>query len=138
MKQDLIKQLYTKYPDMFRISKDHEGFIRPAKVVCDDGWYDIVDQLCWTISHYIDYKNNYTNEPVSPVVFSLIREKIGGLRIYWAGGDLYVRGVIDMACNISTKICEISGRPGDLYAKNGWYKSVAHDMYEELGFQKDE
>jgi hypothetical protein len=96
---------------------------------CSIGWYDILSSLCWMISQHEenivwntefkqktepDYKSDYV-----PVKFDQIKEKFGGLRVYYSGGDGYVGGLVGMASAMSYKICEICGERGKPN-KGGW------------------
>jgi hypothetical protein len=58
-----------------------------------------------------------------PVKFDQVKEKYGGLRVYFSGGDDYVEGLVSMAEAISYKICEICGNKGEPN-KNGWISTL--------------
>ena len=107
---------------------------------CSDGWYDIIDTLCKCIENHIDNINrsieftkkwnNNVDDPeyewtafvprkkrkvpkqVQPVIAIQVKEKFGGLRFYYSGGDDYIRGLVDMAESMSYKTCEVCGSPG--------------------------
>lgn len=123
MNSDLDKKLCEKYPKIF-INRNANmtttamcwGF------ECGDGWYDLIDSLCFTIQNHIDnqFKNN---KPITQVVADQVKEKFGELRFYYSGGDDYIDGVIDLAENMSIRICEICGNIGNLKSNNGWYKT---------------
>lgn len=61
--------------------------------------------------------------PVEPVVATQIKEKFGGLRFYYTGGDSYIRGLVDFAESISYTTCETCGNPGTLKTEGWWYVS---------------
>jgi hypothetical protein len=122
--------LYEKYPDMFsnRHKSPRESCMSWG-CECSIGWYDILSSLCWMISQHEenivwntefkqktepDYKSDYV-----PVKFDQIKEKFGGLRVYYSGGDGYVGGLVGMASAMSYKICEICGERGKPN-KGGW------------------
>jgi hypothetical protein len=122
--------LYEKYPDMFsnRHKSPRESCMSWG-CECSIGWYDILSSLCWMISQHEenivwntefkqktepDYKSDYV-----PVKFDQIKEKFGGLRVYYSGGDGYVGGLVGMASAMSYKICEACGERGSPN-KGGW------------------
>jgi hypothetical protein len=47
-----------------------------------------------------------------------VKEKFGGLRFYYSGGDDEVRGMVDLAERMSCKTCELCGSPGSGRAKD--------------------
>lgn len=132
-KQKKWKDLYDKYPDMF-VNK-HKSPMESCMsfgIECDLGWYDILSSLCWliqqhenNISSHIKYleKNNpeklKEEQEYFSVRFDQIKEKFGGLRVYFSGGDEYVEGLVDMAESFSYKICEFCGERGNPN-KEGW------------------
>jgi triacylglycerol esterase/lipase EstA (alpha/beta hydrolase family) len=110
MKEELEIELVKKYPDIFRF---HGG---DPKKTCmawgcehDDGWYDLIDNLCEYITSVcrgdmvVKYREDYvkTDEekkfeqesglknahiPVPQPRFLQVKEKFAGLRIYF---DMY-------------------------------------------------
>ena len=58
-----------------------------------------------------------------PVKFDQVKEKYGGLRLYFSGGDSYIEGIIDMAEEYSYKICEVCGNKGKPN-KEGWITTL--------------
>jgi hypothetical protein len=122
--------LYEKYPDMF--SNRHKSPMESCMswgCECSLGWYDILSSLCWMISQHEEnivwqteyeqksdpeYKSNYV-----PFKFDQVKEKFGGLRVYYSGGDSYISGLVGMASTMSYKICEICGERGQPN-KGGW------------------
>lgn len=107
---NLQDELYNKYPKL--LNKE----IWCDNINCGDGWYNIIDQVCARIDHYLKYKQDVQVE------FVQIKEKFGMLRMYFIGGDQYVHGVVDFAENISGVICEVCGKPG-IKIYNGWIKT---------------
>jgi hypothetical protein len=131
MKQELDKQLCAKYPKIF--ANRHADMTTTAMCwgfECGDGWYNILDKLCGNIQSHIDWsvKNNVWDlekdsknvRPIVPqVVAAQVKEKFGGLRFYYDGGDDYIRGLSSMAESMSTVTCEECGAPGKQRGK-GW------------------
>lgn len=127
MKPELSQKLFEEYPNQFKNLKYIE---------CGDGWYEIISTACWKIKKHEDnkrWRKEYLekNEPErlddEPEYFSVkfdqIKEKYGGLRLYYSGGDDYVDGVLSMAEAMSYKICEVCGnkrQPNE----NGWISTL--------------
>lgn len=109
----LDNKLVTKYPKIFPdtyITTDDKGNeISFAYIEVNDGWYDIIDQLCNDIQVYVD------STGVEQVIFIEVKYKYG-LSIFHTGGD---RNTFNMICEAGLKArmtCEMCGRSG--YAKN--------------------
>ncbi len=132
--------LYNEYPDIF--SNRHKSPMESCMSWgCEIGmgWYDILSSLCWMISQHeenIAWQKEYKEKQDAqiqkdfgitieedneyfPVKFDQVKEKFGGLRIYYSGGDSYVGGLVGMASTMSYKICEICGERGQPN-KGGW------------------
>lgn len=124
MNKILNESIVEKYPKFFpvpenpRTLKDKVFHFR-----CGDGWSDLIDNCCKTIQHYL--KNN-KQPPV--FYFTQIKEKFGGLRMYYDGGDRFIQGIIQFTESQSYRICEETGKPGELYAKTtGWLQTLCHE-----------
>lgn len=131
MNEQLQNKLYEKYPEFFenkklgkQLSPMHYG------IVCDDGWYTIIESVCYRIkkfqeSNKVDFK------------FDQIKEKLGGLRLYYTGGDYkdYIAGVIRLAEDLSYKTCEVTGNFGELCKKGNWFKTLSPEKMTELGYE---
>ena len=126
--------LYEKYPDMFqnRYKTPQESCLSFG-VEAGKGWYDILSSLCFMIKQHEDnniwqteYKQKtdatYTSD-YYPVKFDQIKEKFGGLRVYFTGGDSYIEGLVSMAESFSYKICEVCGERGSPN-KGGWISTL--------------
>jgi hypothetical protein len=107
MSPELMDKLILKYPEQFKNLKYLE---------CDDGWYEILSRLCYIVNNRLDYKNR-TNEPLEHFVWSQVKEKFGGLRVYCYGADDFIRGAIEMAESMSYITCEVTGEKGKLRYK---------------------
>jgi hypothetical protein len=130
MNDELQNKLYEKYPQLF-VNKDKTPM---QSCMCfgietGEGWYEILSSLCWMIKQYEDsiiwqtewnqktnpeYKSDYF-----PVKFDQIKEKYGGLRVYFSGGNQYIEGLVSMAEAMSYKICDVCGNKGEAN-KQGW------------------
>jgi hypothetical protein len=136
-KYDKFEQrLKEKYPVMF--SQPYGG------ICVGEGWWPILEALCGQIHAYVEWKNNtrkhYMEKPnpykeeipeeVPQVVIAQIKEKFGGLRFYYDGGDDYVRGLVTMAELWASRTCEDCGAVATKQTK-GWIKTVCDVHYEE-------
>lgn len=108
------QRMSEKYPKMF--AQPYGGF------AVDKGWWPIIESLCSNIQHYLNWKNK-ESEIVPQVVVAQIKEKFGGLRFYYDGGDDRVRGMVSMAESWADKSCETCGSPGTSGGK-GWIKTL--------------
>lgn len=133
MNEVLDKQLVEKYPKIFR---DRHGDMQQTLMCwgfeCGDGWYNILDNLCGNIQSYIDWKNRsakagYENfEPVEQVVAVQVKEKFGGLRFYYDGGDDHIVGMVRMAEAWAASTCEVCGNPGKA-RMGGWIQTLCDE-----------
>lgn len=134
------KTLYEKYPYLFQ-NKDKTPMesCMSFGIECGLGWYDLISSVCYMINQHEEniesqtrwrqkeepeYKNDYF-----PVKFDQVKEKFGGLRIYFSGGDDYVEGLVSMAEAISYKTCEVCGNKGSPN-KGGWISTLC-DLHRE-------
>jgi len=108
------KSLTEKYPAMF--SEPYGG------IAVGKGWWPILQALCSNIQHYLNWKNK-ESEVVSQVVVAQIKEKFGGLRFYYDGGDDCIQGMVSMAESWADKSCETCGAPGTSGGR-GWIKTL--------------
>ena len=116
-----VKHLETTYPLMF--AGQYGG------IECAAGWWPIITSLCAGIQHHIDWKNRQS-EVVPQVTVTQIKEKFGGLRFYYDGGDEYVSGLVTMAAAWASHACEECGSQGVL-RHGGWLKTLC-DTHHNL------
>lgn len=129
------EDLYQKYPEMFcNVGKSPRESCMAFGVECGIGWYSIISSVCAEIDQHeknIQNKMKYEKTTIeyNPVSFDQIKEKFGGLRIYYSGGDDYVRGVVGMAETLSYLTCEVCGNKGQA-TKGGWIRVVCEEHNE--------
>jgi hypothetical protein len=147
MNEILERDLYLKYPKIFRMEtsgSDQDNF---CSLDVSDGWYDLISELCSCIQHHIDWKNcegkyeshkkHRTSEEleksrVPQVVATQVKEKFAGLRFYYTGGDDEISGMITLAESFSARICETCGSPGRKSGP-GWIRTLCKKHAEEEG-----
>jgi hypothetical protein len=113
------KQMEERFPKMFL--NPYGGFAVGA------GWYPILEKLCANIQHHIDWKEKQGN-PVPQVVVEQIKEKFGGLRFYYQGGDEQIHGMVRMAESWADIACEDCGGIGTRRS-GGWIRTLC-DLHE--------
>lgn len=152
MNKELDEKLCAKYPLIFRDRNgDMRETCMCWGFEHGDGWYNIIDLMCHRIQSHIDWSyeqikwaerwNRNVNdpdyewtafvkreerpvpEPVEQVVAIQVKEKFGGLRFYYNGGDDYIRGVVDMVEEMSYRTCEVCGAPADIANDGGWHRA---------------
>lgn len=134
MRQELDEQLCAKYPKIFaNRNADMTTTAMCWGFECGDGWYNILNQLCSNIQSHIDWHNRETVK-IPQVVASQVKEKFGGLRFYYDGGDDYVSGLASMAESMSVVTCEECGAPGQQRGR-GWIYTAC-DAHTKDGDRK--
>ena len=111
-----IERLQTDYPAMF--ANPYGG------VTVGPGWWPIIKSLCRQIQHHIDWKNEQhekygRGEGCPQVTVAQIKEKFGGLRFYYSGGDDYIEAMVELAEYLSDVTCDVCGAPGEKRG-GGW------------------
>ena len=143
MDAELQNQLYEKYSDLF----SNRNKSRMESCMCwgcevGNGWYELLSSVCWRIFQHEknieDTKRILADQPEKiraeleyfPVKFDQIKEKYGGLRIYFTGGDDYVDGIVSMAEEYSYNVCEVCGNSGKPN-KGGWITTLCESCREK-------
>jgi len=137
MSPELDVKLVEKYPLIF---KDRHASMQTTAMCwgfeCSDGWYNIINALCFQIQSHIDWRNSQReallknnpynvkiNDEVPQVVAVQVKEKFGTLRFYVDGGDDTTDGMIRMAEAMSAVTCEVCGSPGECRG-GGWIRTL--------------
>ena len=118
---EFAKRMEEKYPAMF--AEPYGGFAVGA------GWWPIIELLCANIQSYIDWKNK-ESKVVSQVVVAQIKEKFGGLRFYYDGGDEHISGMVCIAEAWASHSCEECGNVGTSRS-GGWIKTLCDEHEAE-------
>jgi hypothetical protein len=98
-----------------------------------EGWWPILESLCANIQGHIDHANTQfekygRGQLVEQVVVEQVKEKFGGLRFYYTGGDEQIYGMVRMAEAWADASCEECGAPGKS-RNGGWIKTLC-DRHE--------
>ena len=137
-----VKRMEETYPKMF--SEPYGGFC------IGEGWWPIIEALCKQIQSHTDWtnsrhallkKDNQYNlkipKKVKQVTIHQIKEKFGGLRFYYQGGDDQIYGMVRMAESWAARTCEECGNPGQIRS-GGWMKNLCdkHEKERQEIYQK--
>jgi hypothetical protein len=134
MNSELQDKLISKYPHQFK-GLDY--------IECDDGWYDLLDKLCYLVQNELSRRISL-KEPLEYFCWIQIKEKFGGLRAYAGGSNDYIHGLIAMAESMSYSICEYTGEKGKLRKQKkdevtgkiipAWMKTFSDKEAERQGY----
>jgi hypothetical protein len=113
------KRMEETYPKMF--STKYGGFAVGA------GWYPILETLCANIQSHIDWRVKQ-GQDIAQVEVNQIKEKFGGLRFYYSGGDDEISGMVRMAEAWADIACEECGAAGRRRS-GGWIRTLC-DQHE--------
>lgn len=121
---EFAKRMEERFPKMF--SQPYGGFC------VDAGWWPIIESLCANIQSRIDFynKNRETRPVIEQVVVGQIKEKFGGLRFYYDGGDDGIQGMVRMAEAWADHTCETCGNAGKSRS-GGWIKTLCDEHAAE-------
>jgi hypothetical protein len=112
--ETFAKSMESKYPKMFQ--GRYGGFAVGA------GWYPILETLCANIQSHIDWRVKQ-GQDIAQVEVNQIKEKFGGLRFYYSGGDDEISGMVRMAEAWADIACEECGAAGKRRS-GGWIRTL--------------
>lgn len=126
MRDELEKKMVEKFPKIFRdVGKSPQESCMAFGCECDDGWFDLLNELCTEIQSYLDKKKG-----CKQVVAAQVKEKFGGLRFYYDGGDEQTEKFVMKAEQESEKICEMCGNKGEI-GGDYWLKCLCEKCRKE-------
>jgi hypothetical protein len=117
--EKFAKHMEERFPKM--LGGRYGGFAVGA------GWYPILETLCTNIQSHIDWRVKQGKD-CPQVVVEQIKEKFGGLRFYYQGGDEEISGMVRMAEAFADSLCEECGTPGKR-RNGGWIRTLC-DVHE--------
>ena len=146
----LDEYLCKKYPKIFRDRNASMTVTCMCWGFPGDGWFFLIEGLCGSIQRHIDNHNEWVeeygkelwekekrgelnddisiSEPklIPQVVATQVKEKFGGLRFYYGGGDEQIEGMVSLAESLSYRICEECGVMTELVNPNagGWIQTT--------------
>ena len=117
--EKFAKRMEETYPKMF--ANKYGGF------AVGEGWWPILEALCANIQQHIDWRVKQGKD-CPQVVVEQIKEKFGGLRFYYQGGDDEISGMVRMAEAWADVACEECGAAGKR-RNGGWIRTLC-DKHE--------
>jgi hypothetical protein len=117
--ESFAKKMEETYPKMF--ATPYGGF------AVGKGWYPILEILCANIQSHIDWRVKQ-GQDIAQVEVNQIKEKFGGLRFYYSGGDDEISGMVRMAEAWAYIACEECGAAGKRRS-GGWIRTLC-DQHE--------
>ena len=150
MNEKLQNDLVKAYPKIFKdVGGDPMVTCMADGIQCNDGWYDLLDTLCHTMQRWCDAENTrYITETDKyefvvegdpeyvQVVASQVKEKLGELRFYVDGGDATTQGIIQMAENMSSRICELCGSSAKTSRDSGWLHTTCDACNKRIRLER--
>lgn len=98
--------LCERDPEIF--ADRHNSESRMARgFECGDGWFNLIERLCYRIQIEVDQ-----GDRAQPVA-AQVKEKLGGLRIYWCDADKGLRTLTHWVTDLSLVACELCGALGE-------------------------
>lgn len=151
MKSKLQKKLIEKYRQFFTTEREmytgekptaeeiHEllnqkEIVLPIQfgIECGDGWCMLLDNLMGSIESHLNPNNSWPRKERIPLQIDQIKEKFGGLRFYYTGGDDRVEGMVSLAERLSYSICEHCGSTKNVtQIKGGWITTLCEDCMKK-------
>lgn len=97
---------------------------------CGNGWTGIIDPLIEKITQLGGVVNQ-------------VKEKFGGLRVYFDQGDSLASEAdwdafedqLELAQLEAERTCEMCGKPGRMMVKAGWHKTLCTEDALDLGYK---
>jgi hypothetical protein len=131
MKPELQNKLFEKYPKIFRQKDlDMKQTLMCWGMECGDGWYNIIDVLCCQVQNHLKHNLKKDQDSAAVNVEAVqVKEKYGGLRFYYNGGDEFIEGLVWMAEAISEQTCEECGKPGEERG-GGWIHTLCDSCHK--------
>lgn len=118
MQEPLEDLLCQRYPAIFEYRrKSTADSLAPWRVMCGDGWFDLLDTLCAQLQFATDRSG-------APQVIAVqVKEKFGALSFYCYDASDAQRGMIAMAGALSARLCEQCGKPGQVLVHNSIHQT---------------
>jgi hypothetical protein len=91
------------------------------------------EQLLGPVSEFLEQ----VECKIEPVTVIQVKEKFGGLRFYYDGGDEYIQGAVSMAERMSYSICEECGNLGKSRS-GGWVRTLCDQHAAKYDYMDNE
>lgn len=118
MNSTLISSLKEKFPKLFTKLED---------ITCEDGWYNLIHNMCEKIQAYVDKE-----EDTQTRIFK-IRNLYGQMQVNaYTDSIEAIENFIEEAEERSSITCEFTGLPGELHCKGSLYLVTTTQKAREL------
>ncbi len=104
-------ELYKTHPNLF---------LKPVPIECNDGWKDLIWELCDKLEQLIIQQTGKELPFESYCYATQIKEKYGTLHFYMSSQTQEMADLIDEAEKKSAETCEQCGKPGRILANQKW------------------
>ena len=135
-----------------------DGWERIIELLCEALTYTYSTGMSLDSEEKEKYKVDFLNIDSPQVIATQVKSKFGTLRFYYRlefdeklieinksgkypGSQRiidcyvdYIDGIVHMAEVLSSYTCEVSGEPGELCVKNGWYKTLCPEQTRAQGY----
>lgn len=92
-----------------------------------DGWYNLLRSTLIAVELEI---SNLPVELQAGIYLKQIKEKFGGIRIYFNHTTPHINGVIALAELLSNSTCETCGLPGEHKNLKGWVCTMCDECFK--------
>lgn len=155
MSPEKEKKIFNDFPKIFPGGRNVD---MRCNLMCfgiepDDGWYDIIYDMCEHIQKRVDnyiMGNKDGMWKIHQVEAVQVKEKLGTLRFYFNGGCLVnqadptmtkdngvIEGIVSHASFLSSRYCECCGSRGRVRG-HGWVRCLCNDCAKEQNYPTDE
>lgn len=140
MDTKLEKELSERFPLILRdMGGDPKRTCMAWGIECGDGWHRLLETAMEKIQFVCD-SSAKSGHPAQ-LVATQIKEKYGTLRFYYSveGSCPVAEGVLEDVVSsaelASSRICEVTGEPGDLCVRGGWYRTLSRPRARADGYR---
>ena len=105
----------------------------PFGLMCGEGWFKLIDELCGKIEKIIDTKYPEYKTGDNPFEVLEVKEKFGELRFYTNYSNEEIENLIEEYTEKSLHTCEECGKEGKLRKKDGWLMVLCDKCYKKGG-----
>lgn len=118
--------------------RDERGmciFTKDTQAKLENTWrYKLEKKVYKFGSKFFKIPNEYDRIYPSKITVAQIKEKFGTLRFYYDGGDDEISGMVRLTEYLSSKICQKTGKPGNLCIRGGWWATLCDEEAKKLGY----
>ena len=127
MRAELQDLLFERYPSLYgHKNSDGSETLMSWGFSHGDGWFSIIDALSTTLM------------AIDPDALARqVKEKFGTLRFYASVKIPAAQAALRSAEAFSDRICEDTGRPGQLYSDSGYYRTLSLEAVEARSNKTD-